>query len=97
MLIELEQVFRQKDAALLEVLNRSARVTSRRTTSSLLNGRVHPDPHALGGGGLRHLDPHQRRGRTHQSAYLNALPGTRQAYQAGVAGEFNATRTSHRS
>lgn len=90
-LIELGQVFRQSDAALLEVLNniRDGRVGER--DLELLNSRVHPvrtlgegDPYVI-------LTPTNAAAQRINMAYLAALPGPVRQYEAGVTGEFSAS------
>lgn len=90
MLLELEQVFRQRDERLLSLLNsiREGHVTEEELAA--LNDRVNPvrtlaegDPYVI-------LTPTNAAASRINLAYLDALPGTPQAFAANVAGEFNA-------
>jgi ATP-dependent exoDNAse (exonuclease V) alpha subunit len=89
-LLELEQVFRQKDEQLLSLLNTVREGESTDEELALLNERVNPvrtlaegDPYVI-------LTPTNAAASRINLAYLDALPGTPQAYQASVAGEFSA-------
>ncbi|MCB1504572.1 MAG: AAA family ATPase [Hyphomicrobiaceae bacterium] len=89
-LLELEQVFRQSDEALLHVLNRVRDGEADETDLELLNERVHPirtlgegDPYVI-------LTPTNNAAQRINMAYLDALPAQARTYEAGVTGEFNA-------
>ena len=88
-LIELEQVFRQRDETLLHVLNQIREGSAGREELSLLNERVHPirtlaegDPYVI-------LTPTNQAAHRINTAFLAALPGTAFQYAASVTGEFN--------
>ena len=65
-LIELSEVFRQKDAALLDVLNKIREGDVDEDDLALLNSRVHPIRTLSEGEDYVILDAHQRGGRPHQ-------------------------------
>lgn len=89
-LLELEQVFRQRDEALLGVLNRVRNGEADETDLKTLNARVNPirtlgegEPYVI-------LTPTNAAAQRINMAYLDALPARAQTYEAGVTGEFNA-------
>lgn len=89
-LLELTQVFRQSDEALLYVLNRVRDGQADEDDLELLNARVHPirtlgegDPYVI-------LTPTNAAAQRINMAYLEALPERARTYEAGVTGEFNA-------
>jgi ATP-dependent exoDNAse (exonuclease V) alpha subunit len=89
-LLELSQVFRQSDEALLHVLNRVRDGEADAHDLELLNGRVNPirtlgegEPYVI-------LTPTNAAAQRINMAYLEALPGEARRYEAGVTGEFNA-------
>jgi ATP-dependent exoDNAse (exonuclease V) alpha subunit len=88
-LIELAQVFRQKDEALLRVLNRVRDGDADEDDLSLLNERVHPIRTLAEGEPYVILTPTNAAARRINMAYLEALPAGAREYQAGVTGEFN--------
>lgn len=90
-LIELEQVFRQKDEALLRVLNRVRDGEADEDDLALLNERVHPIRTLSEGEPYVILTPTNAAARRINAAYLDALPGPAQPYRAAVAGEFSET------
>ncbi len=90
-LIELEQVFRQKDAALLDVLNKIREGDVEEDDLVLLNGRVHPIRTLSEGEDYVILTPTNAAAGRINAAYLNALPGAPRAYQAATTGEFSQT------
>ncbi len=88
-LLELNEVFRQRDEALLHVLNRIRDGEADDRDLSVLNERVHPirtlgegDPYVI-------LTPTNAAAQRINIAYLEALPSRPLAYEAGVTGEFN--------
>lgn len=88
-LLELTEVFRQRDEALLRVLNRVREGDAGEEELSLLNERVHPirtlgegDPYVI-------LTPTNAAAQRINIAYLEALPSRPVAYEAGITGEFN--------
>jgi len=88
--LELEQVFRQTDEVLVEVLNsiRSGNVTNEHL--DILNTRVHPIRTLSEGQSYVILTPTNAAANRINLAYLNALPGEAIAFEAGVSGDFNA-------
>ena len=76
-LIELTQVFRQKDEALIRVLNRVRDGDADEDDLAVLNERVHPDPHAGRRRALCHPHPHQRCRAAHQHGLPRRLVGRR--------------------
>lgn len=89
-LLELDQVFRQSDEALLHVLNRVRDGEADESDLAVLNEQVNPvrtlgegDPYVI-------LTPTNAAAQRINMAYLEALPGQPRTYEAGVTGEFNA-------
>lgn len=89
-LIELSQVFRQSDPALLETLNKIRDGDVGEGDLALLNTRVHPirtlgegDPYVI-------LTPTNAAAQRINMAYLSALPGPVRQFEAGITGEFSA-------
>jgi ATP-dependent DNA helicase PIF1 len=88
-LLELQQVFRQKDETLLTVLNRVREGDANETDLQVLNARVSPirtlsegDPYVI-------LTPTNEAAHRINTAFLNALAGEAATYEAGITGEFN--------
>ena len=90
-LIELEQVFRQKDAALLDVLNKIREGEAEEEDLVLLNSRVHPIRTRSDGEPYVILTPTNAAAGRINADYLNALPGQPRTYQAATTGEFSQT------
>jgi ATP-dependent DNA helicase PIF1 len=90
-LIELTQVFRQHDQALLEVLNRVRDGEGGPDDLALLNERVRPIRTLAQGEPYVILTPTNAAASRINLAYLAALPGQSRAYAAGVTGEFSAS------
>ena len=88
-LIELTQVFRQKDEGLIRVLNRVRDGDADEDDLSILNERVHPIRTLAEGEPYVILTPTNAAARRINVAYLQALPGAAQEFQAGVTGDFN--------
>jgi ATP-dependent exoDNAse (exonuclease V) alpha subunit len=88
-LIELSQVFRQKDEALLGVLNKVRDGDAGEDDLAVLNERVHPIRALSEGEPYVILVPTNAAARRINAAYLEALSGRPQTYQAGVTGEFS--------
>jgi ATP-dependent exoDNAse (exonuclease V) alpha subunit len=88
-LIELSQVFRQKDEALIAVLNKVRDGDAGEDDLAALNERVHPIRTLSEGEPYVILVPTNAAARRINAAYLEALPGPAHAYQAGVTGEFS--------
>jgi ATP-dependent DNA helicase PIF1 len=88
-LIELSEVFRQKDAALLGVLNKIREGEADEDDLSLLNERVHPIRTLSEGEDYVILTPTNAAAGRINAAYLNALPGAPRTYEAATTGEFN--------
>jgi ATP-dependent DNA helicase PIF1 len=90
-LIELSQVFRQRDEALLEVLNKIRDGDADVEDLALLNTRVHPIRTLSDGEPYVILTPTNAAAGRINMAYLNALPGAPRPHKATTTGEFNAT------
>jgi ATP-dependent exoDNAse (exonuclease V) alpha subunit len=88
-LIELTQVFRQKDAALLNVLNRVRDGEADEDDLAVLNERVCPIRTLREGEPYVILTPTNAAARRINAAYLEALPSPAQQYAAKVTGEFS--------
>lgn len=88
-LLELEQVFRQTDDALIRVLNaiREGSVTAHEL--ELLNTRVHPIRTLAEGEPYVILTPTNAAARRINTAYLDALPRDLTRFTAGITGDFN--------
>jgi len=89
--LELTQVFRQKEGALLDVLNRIREGDVGQDELDLLNERVSPirtlgegDPYVI-------LTPTNAAANRINAAFLRALPGAGKTYAAQVTGEFGQT------
>ena len=89
-LLELEQVFRQSDQRLLTILNNVREGTPEEADLEALNDCVNPvrtlqegDPYVI-------LTPTNAAASRINLAYLDATPGTPQAFEAGIVGEFSA-------
>ncbi|MEO1609948.1 MAG: AAA family ATPase [Pseudomonadota bacterium] len=87
--IELQQVFRQTDDRLVNVLNaiRSGQATD--THLAVLNERVHPIRTLSEGQAYVILTPTNAAANRINLAYLNALAGDETVFEAGVSGDFN--------
>ncbi len=90
-LLELGEVFRQRDEALLDVLDRIREGTAEEEDLRGLNARVLPirtlaegDPYVI-------LTPTNAAAHRINSAFLDALPGRGATFEAKVTGEFNAS------
>ena len=88
-LLELGEVFRQRDEALLDVLNRVREGAAGEDDLHALNERVSPirtlaegDPYVI-------LTPTNAAAHRINSAFLGALPGRAVTFEAKVTGEFN--------
>ncbi|MBO0766664.1 MAG: AAA family ATPase, partial [Hyphomicrobiaceae bacterium] len=88
-LIELSEVFRQNDEALLGVLNKVRDGDADEDDLAILNERVHPIRTLSEGEPYVILVPTNAAAKRINARYLEALPGRAQAYQAGMTGEFN--------
>ena len=91
MLLELDQVFRQRDEQLLSILNRVREGEAQEDDLAVLNERVSPirtlsegDPYVI-------LTPTNAAASRINLAYLEALPEAAQTFEAGVTGEFSAS------
>lgn len=87
--LELSEVFRQKDEALVTVLNRIRDGDVDEDELAILNERVHPIRTLSEGEPYVILTPTNAAARRINLAYLNALPGPVTRFAAGVTGEFN--------
>ena len=90
-LIELTQVFRQKDEALIRVLNRVRDGDADEDDLAILNERVHPVRTLAEGEPYVILTPTNAAARRINMAYLAALSGDAREFQAGLTGDFNAS------
>lgn len=88
-LLELGEVFRQRDEALLGVLNRVREGAASADDLAVLNARVSPirtlaegDPYVI-------LTPTNAAAQRINTAFLEALPGRATIFEAKVTGEFN--------
>ena len=88
-LIELTQVFRQKDEALIRVLNRVRDGDADEDDLAILNERVHPIRTLAEGEPYVILTPTNAAARRINMAYLAALPSVAREFQAGLTGDFN--------
>jgi ATP-dependent exoDNAse (exonuclease V) alpha subunit len=88
-LIELTQVFRQRDEALLAVLNKVREGEADEDDLALLNARAHPIRTLAEGEPYVILTPTNAAAGRINMAYLNALPGAPRPYKAATTGEFN--------
>jgi len=89
--LELTEVFRQSDEELISVLNEVRDGDPSQAALAVLNRQVNPlrtlgqgDPYVI-------LTPTNAVAQRINAAYLDALPATPFAYQAGVTGEFSAS------
>ncbi len=90
-LLELGQVFRQSDEALLDVLNHVREGTADASDLTVLNTRVSPirtlkegDPYVI-------LTPTNAAAHRINAAFLDGLAGEAVAFEAKVTGEFNGS------
>jgi ATP-dependent exoDNAse (exonuclease V) alpha subunit len=88
-LLELSHVFRQSDAALLEVLNRVRDGEADESDLELLNSRVAPARTLAEGERYVILTPTNAAAQRINLAYLGALPGAGRTYEAGITGDFS--------
>ena len=88
-LVELTHVFRQRDEALLAVLNKVREGDVDEDDLELLNTRVHPIRTLAEGEPYVILTPTNAAAGRINMAYLNALPGAPHPYAAKTTGEFN--------
>lgn len=87
--LELAQVFRQKDEALLEVLNRVRDGDASEEDLELLNTRVSPVRTLKEGEPFVILTPTNAAAHRINAAFLGALPDKLHTYSATVSGEFS--------
>jgi hypothetical protein len=90
-LLELTQVFRQKEGPLLTVLNRIRDGAVSEDDLAGLNTRVRQIRTLSEGDAYVILTPTNAAAQRINLAYLNALPGAERHYAAKVTGEFSAT------
>jgi len=88
-LIELTQVFRQRDETLLAVLNRIREGEADAADLALLNARVHAIRTLSEGEDYVILTPTNAAANRINMAYLERLPGAPCPYPAATAGEFS--------
>jgi ATP-dependent DNA helicase PIF1 len=90
-LIELSQVFRQRDESLLRVLNRVREGDADEDDLVVLNERVHPIRTLSEGEDYVILTPTNAAASRINAAYLDKIPGNPAAYEAATTGEYNAS------
>ena len=90
-LIELSEVFRQRDQALLGVLNKIREGDVEADDLELLNTRVLPIRTLAEGEAYVILTPTNAAAGRINTAYLERLPGSPRPYKAATTGEFNST------
>ena len=88
-LIELEQVFRQKDETLIEVLNRVRDGDVTEGDLEVLNARTHAIRTLGEGDAFVILTPTNAAAQRINMAYLDALAGDVTTYEAGITGEYS--------
>jgi ATP-dependent exoDNAse (exonuclease V) alpha subunit len=88
-LLELTEPFRQKDQALLEVLNRIREGEASERELAVLNARVSPVHTLAEGDRYVILTPTNAAASRINLAYLEALPKGPHTYEASITGEFN--------
>lgn len=88
-LLELTYVFRQRDEALLGVLNRVREGEAGEDELGVLNERVHPIRTLAEGEPYVILTPTNAAAGRINAAYLDALPAAGRSYAAAVTGEFS--------
>jgi ATP-dependent DNA helicase PIF1 len=88
-LIELTRVFRQRDEALLDVLNKVRDGEAGEEDLALLNQCVHRIRTLREGEPYVILTPTNAAARRINAAYLEALPGRAETYEAKLSGEFS--------
>ncbi|MDX2157961.1 MAG: AAA family ATPase [Hyphomicrobiaceae bacterium] len=87
--LELTQVFRQRDQALLNVLNRIREGDPEESDLEVLNDRVAPIRTLGEGDPFVILTPTNAAAHRINAAFLKALPGIAKEYAAAVTGEFS--------
>lgn len=88
-LLELTEVFRQRDEALLGVLNQVRDGTASESDLEVLNARVSPIRTLSEGQPYIILTPTNAAANRINTAYLKALPGEAREYTATVTGDFS--------
>lgn len=88
-LLELTEVFRQRDPRLIDVLNKVREGNVTQDDLDGLNERVAPIRTLAEGDRFVILTPTNAAAQRINLAYLDALPGKAQRFEAGVTGEFN--------
>lgn len=89
-LLELEQVFRQTDTELIDVLNSIRSGDASEDDLELLNTRVQPIRTLAEGQSFIILTPTNQAANRINLAYLDALPSQAVTFEAGITGDFNA-------
>lgn len=90
-LLELTQVFRQSDEALITVLNRVRDGDASEDDLAILNTRVAPIRTLSEGERFVILTPTNAAAQRINMAYLDALPSAPRTYAAGITGEYSQT------
>jgi ATP-dependent exoDNAse (exonuclease V) alpha subunit len=86
--LELTQVFRQSDEALINVLNRIRDGEAEEEDLAQLNERVSPIRTLSEGEKFVILTPTNAAAHRINTAYLDSLPGKAHTYEAGITGDF---------
>lgn len=89
MLLELGQVFRQSDEALITILNRIRDGDVEEHDLAALNERMHPIRTLSEGEPYVILTPTNAVASRINAAYLDALPGEAKVFEAGISGDFS--------
>ncbi len=89
-LLELQQVFRQTDTELVDVLTSLRRGEVSQAAMELLNTRVQPIRTLAEGQSFVILTPTNHAANRINRAYLDAVPAPAYTYAAGITGDFNA-------
>jgi hypothetical protein len=86
--IELQHIYRQKDAAFIDLLNRVRENRMDMETCQRLDQRVRPDYVPADGDGVITLTTHNAQAQRINEAKLAGLPGRVRAFKAEVSGDF---------
>ncbi|NOU07049.1 MAG: AAA family ATPase [Hyphomicrobiaceae bacterium] len=89
-LLELTEVFRQRDERLIQLLNHVRDGRAEEDDLAILNDRVRPIRTLAEGDAFVILTPTNAAAQRINLAYLEALKGAAKVYPAGITGEFNA-------
>lgn len=87
--LELQEVFRQTDEALIDVLNHIRSGEAGDSDLDILNTRVEPIRTLAEGQSFVILTPTNHAANRINRAYIDALPAPPQTFEAGITGDFN--------